>query len=60
MLYSSLAMIAILVLLIWRWAKSVDNNPIVDPNNTQLLTQLQQKLPSFLTSSRKINTRNEM
>ena len=53
-LYSVVSLLVILFLVIWRWARSVKNTPVVDESSTKLLSQLQEKLPSFLVSSRRV------
>ncbi len=47
MCYSALALIAILVLVIWRWAQSLENNTFVTSASTASTASL--RVPSLLS-----------
>ena len=59
--YSSLALILVLALIIWRWVKSVKgkNAPIVDVASTRI-SQFQSTLPTILTSSQRVTSRDQL
>ena len=53
-----IALIAILVLVIWRWANSIKKDPLIDDSTKVSSMSLAQMFPTLLFSSKKVNRIN--